>query len=149
MPFRMKMLGAKSDTRTFDLQKVLNKHKPIAIAFFATWCQPCAKELPLLEKEYRKHKGKLVVVGVSFDSPGSQSQVALFAKRLGLSFPVVHDADLSLAKYYDPQRAIPCLVLVDSKGTIVQTHAGWADSDYEEVPKKLARLVATQGHIAN
>ncbi|HZI95052.1 MAG TPA: TlpA disulfide reductase family protein, partial [Patescibacteria group bacterium] len=39
--------------------------KPVLLHFWATWCQHCRTEMPLLEQTARAHAGKLVVLGVN------------------------------------------------------------------------------------
>lgn len=61
----------------------------VMVNFWATWCQPCRKEIPDLEALYRRFRGQgLVILGISDDDP---AKVRTFAGRLGITYPVLLD----------------------------------------------------------
>src|SRR5688572_15916427 len=49
--------------------------RPVAILFWATWCQPCTVELPVYQQLYQRYQGRLMVVGIAMDGPDSLSEV--------------------------------------------------------------------------
>lgn len=67
--------------------------RPVVLNFFASWCRPCEKEMPVLDAIARD--GRVAVVAVSFrDSPGDARN---FARRLDVDFPVLVDDDTASA----------------------------------------------------
>jgi peroxiredoxin len=61
--------------------------KVVIVTFWATWCEPCREELPLLSRYAADHAAQgLVVLGFSLDTAEAREQVAAIARTL--SFPV-------------------------------------------------------------
>ena len=84
--------------------------RPVVIAFFASWCQPCQEELPVLQQFEHDDAGRLTVVGVNYqDLP---SDTAAFVKRLHVTFPaLLEDPSGPVADRYGV-RGIPQTVFV-------------------------------------
>ncbi|MBC7717365.1 MAG: TlpA family protein disulfide reductase, partial [Pseudorhodobacter sp.] len=60
--------------------------KPLLLNFWATWCPPCVKEMPLLDAFYQTHRARgWQVVGLAVDSP---TPVRAFLERVPVSFPI-------------------------------------------------------------
>lgn len=96
----------------------------ILVNFWATWCAPCRREMPLLQTTYEQLKGRLVVLGVAMDEP---EPVADFIDSLGITYPVwVGQTDVSQAqrRWGNPSGALPYTVLVDEAGIIRWQHLG-------------------------
>jgi cytochrome c biogenesis protein CcmG, thiol:disulfide interchange protein DsbE len=64
--------------------------KAVVVNFWASWCEPCKQEAPLLQQawEDRRDEG-LVVLGVDAQDIGDDARA--FARRYGITYPVVHD----------------------------------------------------------
>lgn len=73
--------------------------KAVVLNFWASWCLPCKKEAPLLEQAWRKWRSKDVVV-VGIDANDLKSDARRFAKRYGLTYPLVHDGPGKLLDDY-------------------------------------------------
>jgi peroxiredoxin len=117
--------------------------RPILISFFATWCRPCEVELPALQKLRDRFGDKeLAVVGVAIDGPETAGQIGAMARRLRLAFPIVHDADTSVAARFTPQRTVPFLVMVDRRGRVVRERAGFSPAEQRALPDEVAALVS-------
>lgn len=54
--------------------------KPVIVTFWATWCETCAVEMPLLSKRFAKLKNKLVFLAVSRDGSQAAKEVIDFVK---------------------------------------------------------------------
>lgn len=61
--------------------------KYVLVNYWATWCGPCIKEIPELNKLAAEHKGKLVVLGVNYDGPVGKDAKQQ-AEQMGIEFPV-------------------------------------------------------------
>ena len=103
--------------------------KTVLINFWATWCQPCVKELQHLQESQDKYGNDLLILAVSVDGPGTRSQVPAFVERYNLTFPVLLDTDSNVLIHYDPQAILPYSVLINRNGEIEYVHKGYSPGD--------------------
>jgi len=90
--------------------------KVVLLDFWATWCPPCRRAMPHLQKLWEKHKDKgLVVIGLTAES---ESKAAPFIKRAGYTFPVALDDRRKTSKAYGI-RWIPHTFLIGADGKII------------------------------
>lgn len=90
--------------------------KVVVLDFWATWCPPCRKELPNLQRLYEQNRGKGIVVLAINDE--STRKVKDFLQKHSYSFPVLMDQSGSVHRLY-AANTIPNVVVVDRNGTIV------------------------------
>ncbi|MEK0416812.1 MAG: hypothetical protein RI949_818 [Pseudomonadota bacterium] len=95
------------------------KGRPLLLNFWATWCPPCIRELPDLNRFHDTHSPKgWQVVGLAVDGP---TPVREFLTRMPLSFPVglagLEGADLSRS-LGNTSGALPFTVVFDPRGRI-------------------------------
>lgn len=119
------------------------KGKAVLINFWATWCAPCVKEMPSLDRlQAALPRDKFVVLPISLDGP-SKAKVAPFYKKQGLT---------NLGIYYDKGKKamsvldvslLPTSILVDPAGRELGRIEGDADWD---TPEGIALM---QAAIAN
>ncbi|MER3396894.1 MAG: TlpA family protein disulfide reductase [Acidimicrobiia bacterium] len=123
------------DSGTFRLSEA--KGKVVLINFWGTWCAPCEKEMPLLQRASKAFEGELIVVGLAVND--SKDAVLKFRSRLGITFPVGLD-DGRVAGYYLVS-GFPTTVIVGKDGTVVSRESR-AFLDYESLIKEIdkARL---------
>jgi len=62
----------------------------VVVDFWATWCAPCIKEIPELNRLAEEHADELVVLGVNFDLPEGEERLRQ-AKKMKIEFPVYAD----------------------------------------------------------
>jgi thiol-disulfide isomerase/thioredoxin len=101
------------------------KNKTLLVNYWATWCEPCRKEIPsLVEIQKRSSAKNLQIVGIALDSP---DQVRAFAKSYGINYPVfiggMATMDLMHAEG-DDVGALPFTIVISPDGSTVQTHLG-------------------------
>lgn len=101
------------------------KGKVLVVNFWATWCEPCRKEIPefMEMQDHFRDKG-VVFVGIAMDQ---KDRVASYSKEMGINYPVlVGDMEvLTLAGTVgNLQGALPYTVIIDSNGKIISTHFG-------------------------
>ncbi len=125
--------------RTLDGQKLRlgeQRGRVVLVNFWATWCGPCRQEMPHLNKLYEKYKSSgFVLLGVNVDD--DTTQAAGVATRLGVTFPVLPDADKRVSRQYDLS-AMPSTVLIDRDGKVRYLHRGY-QSGYENTYDKQIR----------
>jgi cytochrome c biogenesis protein CcmG, thiol:disulfide interchange protein DsbE len=63
--------------------------RPLVINFFASWCQPCQKETPLLARFYRAAHGSITLIGI--DANDATSAALKFTRAAGVGYPVAFD----------------------------------------------------------
>ncbi|MGH8482375.1 MAG: TlpA family protein disulfide reductase [Nevskiaceae bacterium] len=99
--------------------------KLVLLNFWATWCTPCLKEIPLLVETQRQHGPRgLQVVGIAMDEA---EPVTAFAQRLQMNYPImVGQAEIAAAmdELGDPLGAFPFSVLVAPDGRILARRSG-------------------------
>ena len=106
------------------------KGKVVLVAFWATWCGPCKKELPELQKFVRANKDKNVeLVAISTDEFSDRVKIAPFLEKARLEMTVLLEEPEQLTSYN--YRAIPALYVIDREGKIAHARTGW-DPDLEE-----------------
>ncbi len=62
---------------------------PLILNFFASWCEPCQRETPLIARFYRGHRQSVIIVGI--DVNDSTAAGLAFARRMGVAYPVASD----------------------------------------------------------
>ena len=56
-----------SEGKTFTLSEALKDHEAVLINFWATWCDPCKNEFPMLNKVYEEVKDKVAFIALSME----------------------------------------------------------------------------------
>jgi thiol-disulfide isomerase/thioredoxin len=114
--------------------------KPAVINLWATWCQPCLREMPSLEALQEKLWDKLIVAAVSQDR-GGEKAVALFLAKLGLDKVKVYlDPKSEVGKAFGV-RGLPTSIVLDAEGREIGRVEGAADWDSAKMLAVLEPLV--------
>jgi cytochrome c biogenesis protein CcmG/thiol:disulfide interchange protein DsbE len=72
--------------------------KPLIVNFWASWCEPCQQETPLLARWYTRQHGHVIIVGL--DENDTAASALQFAKAKGVSYPIGVDPQLAAANAY-------------------------------------------------
>lgn len=105
------------------------KGKPVVLNFWASWCQPCKEELPLLEntwKQLQTQKKDIVFLGIDFQE--SSKDATSFLQQYGITYLAGLDADGSIANKYNIT-SLPQTIFINQNGTITS-----------RVPRELTKL---------
>lgn len=99
-----------------------NLGKPMVINFWASWCEPCKYEAPVLEAGWREYGGEVLFVGVdTLDQKPEDARA--FLETYGLSFPVGRDTGNKISIDYGIF-GVPETYFVRSDGTLSYKHSG-------------------------
>lgn len=117
--------------------EVLVPGRVTIVHFFASWCLPCAKEMPALDALAAKLSARVAII--AFGEDDDVSDMHAFAQKLGVHFNVIWDGDKTKATLWHPS-SMPTTFIVDRHGALRFTHAGFHDDDGAEIEKE-ARLL--------
>lgn len=111
----------------------------VMLNFWASWCEPCRTEFPLLDGLYKKYKKlgfTVLAVNIEPDAKAAQG----FLKNTPVSFPVLLDAKNSVSESYKVD-AMPTTVLVDRAGNMRFLHRGYQPGYEAEYEKNIRALL--------
>ncbi|MBB6053727.1 redoxin domain-containing protein [Armatimonas rosea] len=113
------------------------KGKLILVDFWATWCVPCVKAMPELQKLHEKYSARgLTVLGVSLDEEGAKKVVPFLAKsRVKFTYPILLNGETIWQAW--GVKSVPSVLLVKD-GQILQHWSGQIDT------KELERAIQTR-----
>ena len=90
--------------------------KPLIVNFFASWCEPCQQETPLLARFYRAEHAKVAIVGL--DENDVLGSATSFTHKEGVSYPVAFDPEVVAASAYGVA-GLPQTFFLDARHRIV------------------------------
>jgi cytochrome c biogenesis protein CcmG/thiol:disulfide interchange protein DsbE len=121
------------DGGTVDLAGL--RGRPVVVNFWASWCPPCARELPLLRRTLAAHRGdRLAVVGVLVNDDPAAARA--FFRRAGGSWPVGVDRGGRALAAWGVAVGLPQTFFVRPDGTLASRQLG------ELTPAALGRQLA-------
>ncbi|MBN2358639.1 MAG: TlpA family protein disulfide reductase [Deltaproteobacteria bacterium] len=135
------------DKRILSLNQLVGEgaatpKKLVLISFFATYCEPCKKELPFLQLLQERYADKglgILVVSIDKDKdvPGGAAEaVAKIGAEKKLTYPILHDRFNIVAKRYGVEK-LPCLYLIDGAGNVALTNVGYTEEFTEALTKEV------------
>ena len=115
------------------------KGQIVLVNFWASWCGPCRKEMPILEQLSRLYRGKgVALLGVNVEpDAGAASQ---WLKSTPVSFPILFDVDGNVSKLYQVE-GMPNTVIVDRKGNLRYIHRGYSPGAENEYLDQIRTLI--------
>jgi len=125
----------------------------VLMSFFATWCQPCMKELPLLEEVYQEYKDERIkfflvdITEATRTIPGNENlpKAGPFLQKKGMTMQILYDTRGTVMKRYNAQ-TLPRLFIMDGNRKITLTrrgfHAGEEEKFKNDMSNEIERLLA-------
>jgi cytochrome c biogenesis protein CcmG, thiol:disulfide interchange protein DsbE len=116
--------------------------KAIILSFFATYCEPCKKEMPYLAALYDTYKDKgLQILSISIDKENDKVDFAKnLAKEKNVKFPVLTDRFNIVAKRYFIAK-LPCVYVINGEGRVTQVHIGYTGDVTKSLHDEVRKLV--------
>ena len=121
----------------FTLSEALKDHEAVLINFFASWCGPCIRELPLLNELYNQYGDRVAFIGLDFEPDDTLLDIAEIRIENKVPFPMGKTAGTGLNEYLGVFR-LPQTVVIDRFGNLCFMH-----SNAFESAEELARVLDT------
>jgi thiol-disulfide isomerase/thioredoxin len=110
--------------------------KVVLIDFWATWCQPCEKEMPGYQKLVDRYVSRgFAVVGLKLDVMRDEVDPVLFAKKIGVHYPLAV-ASNDLKQKFGGIEGLPTTMLYDRQGILREKVIGFEYTDTFEAELK-------------
>jgi len=97
--------------------------KWVIVNYWATWCPPCKKELPAIQKLYEQHKKAKNVVILAVDDE-NKATIRNFMQEKHYTFTALLDRKRTLFKEF-AVRFIPTVIIINGRGTVTDEIVGW------------------------
>ncbi len=125
-----------------------HRDKLVVVNFWATWCQPCALEMPSLEALWRRYRDRgLIVLAVSVDRGSPRGLLEPYVRNLKLTFPILLDPASKTSNAWRVT-ALPATFLVRPGGEATGMVAGAREWNSHEMRALVERLLpASHGHL--
>jgi len=103
-----------TDGKTFSLAETAGN--VVIVNFWASWCEPCRKEMPALETYYKKHQGEgLRILAISMDDPEDDAKVYQIMKDF--TYPAAFQRNADYSGYGRIWR-MPMTFIIDRRGIL-------------------------------
>ena len=120
----------------------------VVMSFFATWCAPCMKELPILEKVYNKYKNERVkfflidITEATRNMPGFENspKAGPFLKKKGVTMPILYDTRGVAMERYNAI-TLPRLYIIDGNRKITQIREGFHPGKEKEFMNEISKEI--------
>ena len=108
----------------------------VLLNFWATWCPPCREEMPDMQKFHENEDVIILAVNLT-ETEVSQENVTKFVEKYGLTFEILMDEHVEVAKLYKIQ-PIPTTYMIDSSGRVQQF--SFSQLNYEIMEQEFANM---------
>jgi thiol-disulfide isomerase/thioredoxin len=113
------------DLQEHDISSADLRGKAVLIDFWATWCQPCKKEMPGYQKLLDQYGSQgFIVIGFKFDTMQDTEDPLRFARKIGVHYPLAVAAD-DLKLKFGGIEGLPTTMLYDRSGALRQKIIGF------------------------
>jgi peroxiredoxin len=112
--------------------------KVVLVDFWASWCGPCKKELPMLADMAKRLRARGVeVLAVNVDKRRENAEA--FLRASGAQLTVLLDPDEIVVKKYEPPK-MPSSFVIDKKGLVRHVNASYQPGDEKKIEEQLVEL---------
>jgi thiol-disulfide isomerase/thioredoxin len=118
-----------------------HRGKVVIVSFWASWCEPCMKELPVLAGVARRVGPEhMKIIAINFQDDGKRFRMVVDILK---DYPItmLRDASGKAARRYEV-RAIPRMIIIGRDGKVASDHTGYGESSLPGFIEELNRLLA-------
>lgn len=115
------------------------KGRVVYLDFWASWCGPCRKSLPMLNdlrKELKNKKFEVIAINLDEDIKDARK----FLKKYPVDYPVLYDAGSKIPPEYK-MKGMPTSYLIDQRGRIQKVHQGFKPSHMADIRRSILKLL--------
>jgi cytochrome c biogenesis protein CcmG, thiol:disulfide interchange protein DsbE len=129
------------DGKSVNIQSLVGKGKITVVSFWATWCAPCKKELDAIAEVYEEWQQEydVEVIAITIDDARAVAKVKPMVAQKGWKYTILSDVNQDLQRALNFP-SVPQSYLLDGKGNIVYSHAGYVAGDEVELEDKIKAL---------
>lgn len=113
--------------KSLGIENLYENNRFTIINFWATWCAPCLKEIPILEEFYKENQAKGIgLIGFTDYKYGDKSEltkIKALVKKLNVSYPILIDTSRNVRVLYKAD-ILPATVLIDENGNVLDYQIG-------------------------
>jgi len=115
--------------------------KVVLINFWGTWCPPCIREMPSLERLYQNLRDKPFIV-LAVNQWEDQDHVFAFMGQLDVfpTFPVLFDPDSRVSEAFGV-KGLPTSYVLDKQGRVIYRAQGGREFDHPEIERMIRELL--------
>ncbi len=114
------------------------KGRVVMLNFWATWCGPCAEEIPALNELHESiDSDDFELLGINLDE--DESKAIHLANKLDVNFPVLFDRDKDVSRNFDI-KAMPTTIVIDRAGKIRHVNRGYKKGYIEKYYRQIQAL---------
>ena len=114
------------------------KGKPVIVNFWATWCPPCRKEIPSMNRAWHKIKDEGIAM-IAINVGESADEVFAFTAEYPIDFTVLLDNSGQVSSSW-PIRGLPTTFILDTDGNLVYQAVGGREWDADEILDQVRAL---------
>ncbi|MCK9997458.1 MAG: TlpA family protein disulfide reductase, partial [Candidatus Krumholzibacteria bacterium] len=127
---------------TVNFHETLGKG-PVVLNFWATWCRPCLKEMPHMNRLAGEYAGRVTFLAVNTDASKAVAKVAPFIQAKGYDNLIVPlDTGAELQQLLQVGGILPFTIVFDGQGREIYRHIGYKEGDEEELQREIEALLA-------
>jgi len=112
----------------------------MVVNFWATWCEPCRKEIPTLVRLQERFIGRIMVVGAAADDLSRRDKLVRFQREMKMNYPVWAGATTEEMEELGVGDTLPATVILNREGEIVARMIGIVDPT--ELEAKVEAVIA-------
>lgn len=123
------------------LEQLVLKHKGnvIYLDFWASWCGPCRKSFPWMNKVQEKYQDQgFTIISINLDS--NKVLADKFLQEVPANFVVIYDPQGKVAKHFNIQ-GMPSSILIGRNGMIKSSHSGFFNKKISQYQQEIEHLL--------
>lgn len=118
----------------------MHRGKVVIVTFWASWCGPCRRELPVLGRFQRVvGKDHLEIIAINVKEPKSDYNAVVRANK-DIALTWVHDTSGATSASYGVQ-TLPNMFVIDREGRVAHVHRGYSEERIKVFVKEIAALL--------